>query len=154
MNDLRMNNKLIIRRSTKEDLDGMLKLYQQTEMDNGDAIDQQHALALFEQFSNYPFYHFYVACHQEFIVGVFGLLIMDNIGHQGSPSAIIEGVCVDENFQGQGIGKAMMQEAINISREHGCYKMALTSNIRREKAHAFYRSLGFKQHGISFQIEF
>jgi len=153
-----MPDNIIIRQSSESDLDAIIDLYQQTEMDNGKAVSKNKAAILFERCSTYPFYCFYVACNKsdvqkETIVGVFGLLIMDNIGHQGAPSAIIEGVCVDEEQQGQGIGKKMMQAAVDISRKHGCYKVALTSNIKREKAHGFYRSLGFIQHGLSFQLE-
>ena len=35
----------------------------------------------------------------------------------------------------------------------GCYKMALSSNLKREAAHRFYDSLGFGRHGYSFLIE-
>lgn len=31
-------------------------------------------------------------------------------------------------------------------------KLALSSNVQRERAHAFYASLGFPPHGISFVI--
>jgi hypothetical protein len=34
----------------------------------------------------------------------------------------------------------------------GCYKLALSSNERREAAHAFYDSLGFQRHGFSFVV--
>jgi GNAT superfamily N-acetyltransferase len=46
----------------------------------------------------------------------------------------------------------MMQHAMQIAAEHGCYKLALTSNVRREGAHAFYDRLGFERHGVSFVV--
>jgi predicted GNAT family acetyltransferase len=39
-----------------------------------------------------------------------------------------------------------------VVREAGCYKMALSSNVKRAAAHAFYESLGFERHGYSFVI--
>ncbi len=48
----------------------------------------------------------------------------------------------------------MMNYAIKLCRENGCYKVALSSNLKREKAHAFYEKLGFKKHGYSFLVEF
>jgi len=43
---------------------------------------------------------------------------------------------------------------MQIAKEKGCYKLTLSSNLRREAAHAFYESLGFTKHGYSFLIEF
>ena len=37
-------------------------------------------------------------------------------------------------------------------REKDCYKLVLSSNARRERAHAFYESLGFERHGFSFRV--
>ena len=144
---------ITIRQSTQADLAAILKLYQQPSMDDGKAIDIQRAERIYQRLSHYPFYEFYVACLEDSsIVGVFGLLIMDNLGHQGSPAAVVEGVCVDELYRNQGIGKQMMASAVEISREYGCYKLALTSNSKRKKAHQFYQGLGFEQHGISFHL--
>jgi hypothetical protein len=42
---------------------------------------------------------------------------------------------------------------MKYSKEKGCYKMTLSSNLKRESAHAFYDSLGFKKHGFSFLVE-
>ena len=85
-------------------------------------------------------------------MGTFALLIMDNLGHQGAPSAVVEDVCVDGRFQGQGIGRAMMAHAMELARRHGCYKLTLSSNAARERAHEFYRKLGFEPHGVSFHV--
>ena len=32
------------------------------------------------------------------------------------------------------------------------YKLVLSSNAKRERAHAFYESLGFERHGVSFRL--
>ena len=47
----------------------------------------------------------------------------------------------------------MMTYARELARQAGCYKLVLSSNRKRERAHAFYESLGFQRHGISFLIE-
>ena len=46
----------------------------------------------------------------------------------------------------------MMEYARERCAQAGCYKLALSSNSRRRKAHAFYRSLGFEAHGVSFTV--
>jgi GNAT superfamily N-acetyltransferase len=59
---------------------------------------------------------------------------------------------VDPTLQGQGIGKKMMQHAIQLATENGCYKAVLSSNVKRERAHVFYESLDFERHGYSFRL--
>jgi len=122
-------------------------------MDNGKILSFDKAKEIYTMIAKYPNYKVYVAIIDDKIVGTFELLIMDNLGHMGTPSGIVEDVAVSEEFQGKGIGKQMMKFAIEKCREFGCYKVTLSSNLKREKAHAFYESLEFKRHGYSFIIE-
>ncbi|MES2206281.1 MAG: GNAT family N-acetyltransferase [Pseudomonadota bacterium] len=143
---------LKIRKADSNDMHPILGLYAQPKMDNGNVIEVEAAQAIFKRMQSYPNYHLYVAVSNECIVGTFALLIMDNIGHQGSPSGIIEDVVVDASCQGQGIGRQMMQYAYEECQKAGCYKMMLSSNLKRTDAHAFYESLGFEKHGFSFRV--
>ena len=81
------------------------------------------------------------------------LLVMQNIGHHGTPSAIVEDVVVSESHQSQTIGSNMMKFAMELAKQAGCYKLVLSSNQKRQRAHAFYESLGFQKHGYSFQVQ-
>jgi GNAT superfamily N-acetyltransferase len=121
-------------------------------MDDGQVLSLADAERLFDRMARYPDYRIYVAIRDDRIVGTFALLIMDKLGHRGAPSGVIEDVAVDPQCQGQGIGKTMMQHALRVCGEKGCYKLALSSNLRRERAHAFYDSLGFERHGYSFSV--
>ena len=78
---------------------------------------------------------------------------MDNLGECGTPSGVVEDVVVEPEFQRRGVGRAMMQHALSLCRQKGCYKMMLSSNLARTAAHAFYESLGFEKHGYSFRID-
>ena len=97
--------------------------------------------------------HFETLCTTCDLIGTFAFLLMHNIGHMGSASAIIEDVVVAQDHQGQGIGQQMMLQAMKLAKEMGCYKMVLSSNIKRTRAHDFYESLGFEKHGHSFRID-
>jgi GNAT superfamily N-acetyltransferase len=109
---------------------------------------------IFGRMARYPDYTIYVAVCNGQIVGTFALLIMDNLGHLGTPSAVIDDVAVDPVWQGRGVGNMMIRYALEAARKKGCYKAALSSNLKRERAHAFYESLGFERHGYSFRINF
>jgi len=145
-----VNTSVQIREATKADLPDILRLFAQPEMDDGQTLPLAEAERVFDHMARYPDYRMYVAIRDDRIVGTFALLIMGNLGHQGAPSGVIEDVVVDPQCQGQGIGKAMVQHALRLCGEKGCYKLALSSNLRRERAHAFYESLGFERHGYSF----
>jgi GNAT superfamily N-acetyltransferase len=151
---------LQVRQALASDLPAVLQLYAQPAMDNGRVLPLRDAENVFAQFSLYPSYRLFVACELQpqqlvgsEVVGTYALLIMHNLGHQGTPSAIVEDVVVHEAQHAQGIGRFMMAHAMAQAREAGCYKLVLSSNQKRERAHAFYESLGFQRHGFSFQIE-
>jgi GNAT superfamily N-acetyltransferase len=143
---------LCIRDAETDDLPGVLALYAQPDLDDGVVLTLHDAERLFARFARYPDYTLYVAEQDGRIVGSFALLIMDNLGHLGAPSAIVEDVVVGPVLHGRGIGRAMMRFAIERCREKRCYKLSLSSNAKRERAHAFYESLGFERHGYSFRI--
>jgi len=145
--------KLLVRPAAESDLEKVLDLYAQAEFDAGDVLPLAAAKRLFERFADYPDYTLYVAEHGGDIVGTFALLVMHNLGHLGAPSAIVEDVAVAPALQGSGIGKAMMQFALGLCRDKGCYKLMLSSNAKRDRAHAFYESLGFERHGFSFRLD-
>ena len=145
-----------MREAAPRDVPAILALYAQPDYDNGKVLDAEQAGKIFARMQLYPWYKFFVAArpkeHVEAVLGVYSLLIMENMGHLGAPSAIVEGVAVDPALQGQGIGEAMMRHAIATASEMGCYKLALSSNLKRKRAHAFYENLGFEQHGVSFTM--
>jgi len=142
-----------IRKAAESDLPGILRLYAQPGLDDGRMLALDDASAIFRRMATYPRYQVYIATRGDAIIGTFALLVMDNLAHLGSPSAVVEDVVVDEASRGRGIGGAMMKFAMKVATECGCYKLTLSSNLRRSDAHAFYRSLGFEQHGISFLVK-
>jgi GNAT superfamily N-acetyltransferase len=142
-----------VRPAAVEDLAAVLKLYAQPDFDSGRVLPPDEAACLFARFASYPDYTLFVAEHDGRIVGSFALLVMDNLGHLGAPSGIVEDVVVAPEWQGKSIGNAMMAFARDRCREKGCYKLMLSSNAKRERAHAFYESLGFVRHGYSFRLD-
>ncbi|MCL2774968.1 MAG: bifunctional histidine phosphatase family protein/GNAT family N-acetyltransferase [Oscillospiraceae bacterium] len=145
---------IVIRKATGNDLPDILDLYSQPDMDNGEILPLDKAEEIFAKMSTYPDYCVYVAeADGSKIVGTFTLAIMDNMAHMGSESGLIEDVVVSQEYQGKGIGTEMIKYALGICKTKSCYKVCLSSNVKRENAHKFYESLGFKIHGYSFLIE-
>jgi GNAT superfamily N-acetyltransferase len=144
---------LIIREASVGDLPQVLALYAQPELDNGKVLSIADAERIYAEFSHYPNYRLFVACDNDEVVGTYALLIMHNLAHLGTPSAIAEDVVVLASRRSQGIGRQMMDHAKAKAREADCYKLALSSNTKRADAHAFYDSLGFARHGFSFAVD-
>ena len=143
---------LMIRQAGLDDLDEVLRLYAQPDFDNQDVLPLDEARALYARFFDYPDYKIYLAEIDGRVIGSFALLVMFNLGHRGAPSAIIEDIVIDPDLQGRGFGRDMMISAMDMARAKGCYKLVLSSNAKRTRAHAFYDNLGFQRHGISFHV--
>ncbi|NEZ67201.1 GNAT family N-acetyltransferase [Leptolyngbyaceae cyanobacterium CCMR0082] len=144
---------LTIRPGSREDLPQVVDIYNHSGLEHDAVLTLADAEKWFSRVQQYPNYTLWVACFSEKVVGTFALLIMDNLVHHGSPSGIVEAVGVAPDLQGQGIGRRMMDIAIARCRSAGCYKLTISTNLRRTAAHAFYESLGFTQHGYSYRVK-
>lgn len=146
-------NKLVIRPANVADLPGILTLYAQPDMDDGDVLPLEEAEVIFARMCRYPDYTLIVAVDERGIAGSLALLIMDNLAHRGARSAIVEDVVVAPNRHGLGVGTSLMRDAMARATMKHCYKLVLSSNAKRVRAHEFYDKLGFRRHGISFWID-
>lgn len=107
---------------------------------------------LLAEMASYPHFHCYLVFDGETPVATFSLLVFRSPSHRASRQAVLDAVVVTRLRRGQGFGEAMLKEAMRLATEAGCYKLALSSNLKRMDAHRFYETLGFAQHGISFGI--
>ena len=145
-------NSITIRVADENDLSEILTLYLQIENDDR-ILSIDEAKVIYNKMRTYPDYNVYVAEADGVIIGTFSLAIMDNLAHMGAKSGLIEDVVVAPQSQGQGIGRRMMAYAIEICKNKSCYKVCLSSNLKRQDAHKFYENIGFKIHGYSFLTE-
>ena len=88
------------------------------------------------------------------VAGTAHVIIVPHLGHGLSPMAIVENVVVDAAARSEGLGEHLMRAAAQLARRRGCYKLALTTNIARMRAHRFYERLGWKRthFGYSFPL--
>lgn len=85
------------------------------------------------------------------IVGSLQLVFVPGVSRNGTKRAIIESVRVKSSARGQNFGTALMKEAIRLAKENGCGLVQLDSDLRRPRAHLFYRRLGFVQSHAGFK---
>jgi N-acetylglutamate synthase-like GNAT family acetyltransferase len=146
----------IIRQAKEKDIPRILDLYQQLSLSPGTykKAPVEECKRVFKKMGQVPGYSLLVAEEDGEVVGTTVLAILPGFAHGTSPFAVIEYVVVDENVRNKGIGKIMMEYCMAQAREAGCYKIMLTSDIRRERAHQFYRSLGFEASAEGFRFYF
>ncbi|OGO43179.1 MAG: hypothetical protein A2137_00125 [Chloroflexi bacterium RBG_16_58_8] len=99
-----------------------------------------------------PGYELLVAEEDGEVVGTTVLAVLPGFAHGTAPFCVVEYVVVDERRRSRGIGKLMMDCVIGRAKEAGCYKIMLTSDLRRERAHNFYRSIGFEASAHRFRL--
>lgn len=90
-----------------------------------------------------PSTHIFVAEHEEDIVGMLSLVIVDI---PTGRKAWIEDVVVDEAARGLHIGQALVKRAKEEAITLGAKKIYLTSNPSRKAAHALYSKCGFEEY--------
>lgn len=148
-----MNAELTIRRATVADLAAIAALYEGSGVDEPGANDAALLEAAWLRMQTQtPTVAVLIAEVHGRPVGTLTVFVLPLLAHGGRPAALVEDVAVHPDMQGQGIGRALMDEAMRQARDAGCYKLALSSNSKRSKAHAFYESLGYERHGVSFVV--
>ena len=149
-----MNTALTIADAQRDDIPTLIALYTAAGLDTRGPHDEAVARGAWDRMERaVPGVRVFIAQRAGIAVGTYTLFVLPLLAHAGAPEAIIEDVAVHPEAQGQGIGRALMEHAMQLAREAGCYKLALSSNQRREQAHAFYERLGFARHGVSFAVE-
>lgn len=138
-----------IRVATEANTAQLLALY--ADMENQEPLALETWQRLWAEIQAIPNYKIYLAWDGEIAVGTFSLLYVTTPMHRGLHRyAIVDAVTVHSDRRGQGIGTLMMRWALETAATDGCYKVMLSSNLKRDRAHQFYQSLGFEQHGWSF----
>ena len=76
---------------------------------------------------------------------VVGMLTLGMYASPTGTKAWIEDVVVDTSMRGCGLGRKLVQHAIDYGKERGIDTVYLTSNPKRVAANALYQSLGFER---------
>lgn len=142
---------LRIRKARLKDLPLVVRLVAQ--IDPGSPVSLAAAARVHRAMARYPSYACYLALDEGEAVGTFTLLVFPTLAANGGFEARVGDVVVTAERRGRGIGGAMLAEAMRLAAEAGCRWLALSASPLREDLHRFYRSLGFRQHGVSFCID-
>jgi GNAT superfamily N-acetyltransferase len=76
-------------------------------------------------------------------VGTIDVIVSPNLTREVHPFAVIENVVVTPAARRRGIGRQLMEAALDFARSQGCYKVQLVSANKRDAAHHLYDAMGF-----------
>ena len=136
-----------IRELNENDLESLIKLYEQLDGKNG-AFNVEDARAIWKnEIEGNPNIKYFGAVEDsakgQKVVSTCFVAIIPNLTRLGGAICFVENVVTDKDFRKQGLGKKVMEKAIEFAREKNCYKVILESGVWRTEAHQFYRNLGF-----------
>lgn len=110
-------------------------------------------LAAFAVISGHPDHALQVAVAGDEVLGCLQLSFLPGLSRRGMWRGQVEGVRVARQARDRGIGRLLMQWAIDACRQRGCGLVQLTSDVRRTDAARFYRSLGFVDSHLGFKLD-
>ena len=108
--------------------------------------------AAFEAITADPNNELVVACQDGRVIGILQLTFIPYLTYRGSWRALVEGVRIDASVRSRGIGRKLLEWAIERARERGCHLVQLTSDKTRAGAIRFYESLGFVASHEGFKL--
>jgi ribosomal protein S18 acetylase RimI-like enzyme len=87
------------------------------------------------------------------VAGVLQLTFIPGLSRAGSWRAQIEGVRIHRDFRDRGLGRQLLEHALDRTRQRDCRLVQLTSDKRRSGALRFYRQLGFTASHEGFKLQ-
>ena len=97
----------------------------------------------------------YVARLHDQIVGYVHLNMVTMAGPRCVPRKvmILDSICVDRDFRGQGIGRAMLTDVRALAKAFRCKEVVLTVFPENDGAVAFYQKCGFLIRSIKMDMK-
>ena len=119
----------------------LLDLYEQLEQ-NEVKINEIEAKKIWKIIKSQNIKYF-IAKNNGKIISSCYICIIPNFTRNGKSIGFIENVITDKEYRRKGIGKKVINNAIEYAKRQNCYKIILQSGIKRNEAHKFYESIGF-----------
>lgn len=139
---------LIIREIVKNDIDnGFLETLSNLSITDIDPDYAKKLIQVRKQSNNITTIVAVNSTNQVF--GTASLMVEQKISHNGGLVGHIEDVAVKSNYEGNGIGKKLVQKLIKLAQEKGCYKVVLTDSKGNKD---FYEKTGMHVDGLSFRL--
>lgn len=121
-------------------------------IENTENMDIENASSNCHQMIDSPNSHILLARLGNEIVGFIHLTTRMSILHN-APSGLIDELVVAKTHRGRGIGRLLIEAAINKCRDLGCCEVEVSTEMTNEKARAFYKSCGFEEDAVLLEYD-
>lgn len=134
----------MIRRATRADLPALVALLADDPLgavrESADPAAYERAFAAVDADG-----HQLLVCAEEDgeVVGTLQLTVIPGLSRGGMLRGQIEAVRVRADHRGSGLGRRLVEWAVDEARRRGCGLVQLTTDRSRTDAHRFYAALGF-----------
>jgi len=125
----------------ENELLSLLELYQQLNPTDN-IMSEKVAKNIWNDIKNQNIKYF-VAKENGKVVSSCYVCIIPNLTRGGKSIGFIENVITDTKYRRMGIGKIVVENAIEYAKEQNCYKVLLQSGNKRTEAYRFYEAIGF-----------
>ena len=145
-----------VRTARRDDLEAIVRVladdeHGRTREDVREPLPAAYAEA-FEQIEADPNAQIVVVEIDGAVVGCLQLTFIQGLSHRGALKAEIGAVFVAGTHRNRGVGRALVERALDLARERGCRLAQLTSDAGRTDAHRFYVRLGFVASHIGMKL--
>lgn len=145
---------ITMRDATRADLPDVVRLILADSLsDHLEAgADEDGALRGFETIEGDPNNRLIVTEIDGVVRGTMQLTFIPQLTLRGNLILQVENVRVDSSLRSGGVGRQMMEWAVEQARARGCVVVQLMSNLERTRAHSFYERLGFRRSHAGFKL--
>ncbi len=140
-----MGENIIVRKANKGDLDEILSLINSPQADNGNAMESRDGNTIYQSILEDSNYFQIVASSEQGLIGTLTLIIIVQMSHEGSSSALITDLITQDSPQKKEIAFELLKYATTLAEEYGCYKTIISGDYQKDIISQACRTLGFEQ---------
>jgi len=144
-----MQDDVVIERAREIDLPSLRPLIQELSesMDSPPNADAELAIENARILLNDPNHHLLVAKIADQVVGFVNFTTRKTIMH-ARPSGLIDELVTSKDFRGRGIGKRLIEAAIEACQQLDCEEVEVSTEKNNTEARKFYKRCGFEEDAV------
>jgi GNAT superfamily N-acetyltransferase len=138
------NADYVVREAAESDLDGILDLYAHLHAHDAAPPPRARLAEIWAGIMADPSLRYFVVACEGRVVSSCNLALVPNLTRGARPFGVIENVVTHPDFRRRGFAEAVLERALDVAWQSGCYKVMLLSSVHRDAAHTLYEKVGFK----------